>query len=129
MTELAACGCPKEFPLPDYVKVGAEVTCHHDHDLALPDSLKADLALHWDFDPVDPSEVKITVTKGTKGTVTSMGGGYVTVEFRTLDQKFEGPWFNEQLRGDFAWYWCGTAEDALSRMMGVPNAENLPPPP
>lgn len=129
MTELAECGCPKVFPLPEYMKVGAEVTCHHEHDLHLPDSLKKEMATLWDFDPIDPSEVKIVVTKGTKGTITSLDDHYVTVEFRTLDQRFEGPWFNKLLRGDFAWFWCGTSEDALSRMMGFPHAGNLPPPP
>lgn len=127
MTELAECGCPKVFPLPDYVKVGAEVTCHHEHDLNLPDSLKADLATLADV-PVD--QFKIVVIPGTKGVVTELDDRYVKVEcIETKDQMYHGPWFNEQLRGDFAWYWCGTSEDALSRMMGFPHAGNLPDPP
>ena len=121
--ELAECGCPKVYPLPDYVKEGAEVTCQNEYDLNLPDALKAELCL---LSGIDPKDWKVTVAKGTKAIVTSMGGGYVTVEFRTPTPEgeqviCEGPWFDEMLRGDFAWQWCGTAEDALSKMMGFPH--------
>ncbi|KKN60298.1 hypothetical protein LCGC14_0533480 [marine sediment metagenome] len=119
--ERAECGCPKVYPLPDYVKFGAEVICHNKYELSLPNQLKEELALMSDI-PVE--EFKIIVTKDTKSKITNLDDRYVTTEFNTPDQVFEGPWFSEQLRGDFAWYWCGTAEDAISQMLGFPSCQD-----
>jgi hypothetical protein len=120
MTE---CGCVKgPYPLPKHVKVGAKVKCHNSYTLNLPQSLIEELACMAD---IKPEKFKINITKGTEATITQMDDRYITVELKTPGQPFDGPWFDKQLRGDFAWYWCGTAEDALSRMMGVPTSETV----